>query len=65
MPFFFVFSFRNHLFRLHLEDLSLIQVGENVSMSFLSFFSEIAQTAQAPRMRLTGVVATMCTWMNE
>jgi len=38
MPFFFVFSFRNHLFRLHLEDLSLIQVGENVYVYVFSVF---------------------------
>lgn len=37
--FFFVFSFRNHLFRLHLDDLSLIQVGEKVYVCvFLCFF---------------------------
>lgn len=60
--FFLVFSFRNHLFRLHLEDLSLIQVGEKSLCLSLSvyLFSRIAQTAQTPRMRLTGVAAAMC-----
>lgn len=59
--FLLVFSFRNHLFRLHLEDLSLIQVGEkSLCLSLSFFFSRIAQTAQTPRMRLTGVAAAMC-----